>query len=397
MAEKANTAALPGVHPTEVAKLFGVHLRTVFRWIARGFLRSDRGLVNGNDIAERMSAWEASYSLGEARTKLRVSPGTMIAWRKKKVLKKVVVLGIERVTKKSVDALIDRPARRLFLVKRGYARKHRALVSFGIGAVGLEKAMRRNLIPSKIVDGERLLREKSLRKLESAWRASCYPIDARRILRVSKERLPRLIQEGRVRETTIIGRRRILLEGLARTKDEELRLERYLAREARKFERRKNAGIEGHRRKKEKKAKLEAAETKRREGEARKAERARAAAEAKAARAKLRKDAEARKKAEKGKARFRAPRLWGAKPNGNGHKPAPLPDYAPQPVVVRGYESRRLTTCEEVAKALGKSVEFVKQKYVAGTLRGMEPEPGKIYVYLASAEVLIQRARQGIH
>ncbi len=72
----------------------------------------------------------------------------------------------------------------------------------------------------------------------------------------------------------------------------------------------------------------------------------------------------------------------------------PVPDYTPQQVKVRGFGSRRLTSCEEAAKATGRTASYIDNLYRIGTIRG-EMVDDKVFIYLLSLETLISKLKQG--
>lgn len=306
-----------GVHPNEVARLFGVHIRTPFRWISDGRLNVDEeGRALQEEVAAALGDWRRTCSLWEARVRLGVSPGTIRAWRGKGILETVLVMGFERVTLESVECLARRSEKRVFTVRSGFVRQCRLLQVLGIGCPSLHDLLNRGVIPSVIEGGVQLISAADAKAIEAAWRSSCPPAAAQRILGVSRFVLQARIRAGRVSLIEVIERSRVALAGLAKTPEERARLRAYLAKEAEKLARRCP----------EQKIERQFSSLK--------------------------------------------------------------------PVQVRGEGRRRLTTCEEVAKAAGKPESFVESQFRTGNLRGVE-KSGKVFVYISSAELLLERVKNG--
>jgi len=116
-----------GVHPNVVCVLFDMHLRSVFRQFERKRLKKVEAaskLADKTHALELLSLLYASCSFEEARKKLKVTQGTLIFWRKIKLIETVTVLAEERIHLASVKAILSMPnfrpknKRRIFNVGR---------------------------------------------------------------------------------------------------------------------------------------------------------------------------------------------------------------------------------------------------------------------------------------
>jgi hypothetical protein len=332
--------------------------------------------VDGAQVAEYLPLWQASCPLDVARKRLKVRAATIRSWRKKGLLESVIVFGFERVTLASVTKMEQRKKSRIFLVKPGYVRKSHLLDFLGVAPTRLNALLASGDIPSIEVNGVVLIPEETAADIEARWSATCKPAGVKNALGLSDYGYQHFLDQGTLEEVTIFGVRRVTLESVKRTK--EANRARIAARKA------------------QKESWAAARWTAKTRKEKARREREKQRAERKAAKTR------ARAVAKKGASRTQPQRQ--VKP-----VKAPLSRAAQisklisartaatplAPVTVPGYESRRLTSCEEVARAARKPVDYVRSKYVAGTLRGVETEIERtIYIYLSSAEAFLQKLSQ---
>lgn len=97
------------VHPDVVARAFRVHRRTVFRWIENGFLPPlQNARIQRVAVLETIKDRKETCDFPEAATMLQVSVSTVRNW-KGKALKVVSVLGVERISRSSIDLVLQIP------------------------------------------------------------------------------------------------------------------------------------------------------------------------------------------------------------------------------------------------------------------------------------------------
>lgn len=347
-----------GVHPQVVAQDFGVHLRTIFRWIKYGFLKSKNGRVDSEYKTTSLLDWRRSCWFHEARRKekLNISNGTMTSWKKKGLIETVTVMGFERVLISSVDDMIKRRNRRTFSLHPTHSLPHLILEITGVEDGTLKCALDNGTVPFDLIDGVRMIPNEEVARIRKAWISSCRSMGAQIILGKSGGVISRLVISERLPTVIVLGQRRIILKGIAKTPEEKQHLKIYLASERKKYLRRVRAGIKQYRKLK-----------------------------------KIRMIQKLKKiNANKPSKKFLCKRELSVK----RLEPIIIPDYKPISVKVRGFESRRLTTCEEAAKATGRSVDYINELFRTGkTIRG-EVVDDKLFIYILSLETLIVKLKE---
>lgn len=348
---------VPGIRPRVVAEDFGVNLRTVFRWIRRGWLESVNGRVKDDYKTTFLSDWSRSCSFREAKKKLKVSIGTLSAWKKKGLLETVAVMGFERVSISSVEKIIQRRRAGTFSLHPLYGMPNRLLKITGVGHKTLKACLDEGIVPSVTVDGKRMILNKDIEKIVVDWNRSCRPSAAGRIVSKNKSTIVRWLANGRLIPITVLGQARIVLSSVAETPEEKEHFRAYRSLERKKFRRRKNYRVPGYRKHK----KLNIVEK--------------------------RKQLKVPKKLNK----FLCKRMDGYQ---LPKRPAAVPDYKPKQVKVKGFGAKRLTTCEEAAMATGRARSYIEDLYRAGAVRG-EMMNDQIFVYILSLETLVAKLRRG--
>lgn len=348
-----------GAHPREVATDFGVHLRTVFRWIKRGWLAAEHGRITTDYQTATLPDWKRTCTFRETGQKLKVSNGTLTAWKNRGLLQLVTVMGFERVPLSCIESISRRRRIGTFSLHPTHSLPNLLLQITGIGHHELKKVLDDGTVPATLIDGTLMIPNEAVEAIRSEWNASCYNIAAQRILGKTKGTISRRVKNGKLSSIIVLGRRRVVLKGLAKTPEELERLRAYLRFEKKKYLGRKTAALKAYR----KKRKLKAAKNRQRLKEQQSRERFRA----------KRMDLP-----------YRPPRSV----------PAIIPDYTPVPVSVKGFESRRLTTCEEAGKATGKTAAQIQALFGSGSVRG-EMVDDRIYVYITSVNALVTKLKQG--
>lgn len=351
-----NKPSLFSRHPQKVAKDFKVHLRTIFRWIENNHLKTKNGRVTTN-YSKELKDWRRSYPLTVARKKLKVAVRTLTKWRKRRLVETVTVYVTQRVLKSSVRSVNRR--RELgtfsfFATNPEYGFPGQILNITGIEHKKLKELIESGEIPSKKIKNRIMIPNKEIERIEEIWRNSCTPVNAARILGKSRSFVFREIRNKDLDTVFILGRYRIELEQLAQTPEQKKRLMAYLASERKKYRYRTSSGKREQRRlqKLERIQRLDSTDKQRNR-------------------------------------RFLAKREPIVKPVST-----PIPDYEAQQVQVPGFETRSLTSCDEAAKATGRSSDWIKKLYQIGRLRGVTTEDD-VFIYIPSLQIAKEKLRRG--
>ncbi len=231
------------VHPREVAKDFGVHLRTVFRWISRGYLTSVNGRVVRDYGDELLDDWRRTCYLWDARRELKISVGTLRSWRKKGLVKTVKLLGFERVSLSWIEDVKKRRKIGTFSIHHpDYGVPQRLLIITGVGQRKLTECLDQGIIPSRMIESRRMIPTVELDKIENQWRSSCKIIEAARLLKTPRATVRTWLDNGRLEYVSILGKRRVLLSSIAKLRGDGRGVSSHRAAERSKYRRRKNAG-----------------------------------------------------------------------------------------------------------------------------------------------------------
>ncbi len=447
MTNAIEEGASPGVHPDEVARLFEVHPRTPFRWIRAGRLHSKNGRVNAEEVENSLPLWLTSSLLADARIRLKVSAGTMRSWITKGYLTSRMVLGFERITHESIERMEKRPKNLKMSGNISFDRRNRLLMSTGLSGPTINRQIEKGALEVVRENGEVLIPIAVIEKIEADWKRTCNLSETRRILQVSKEKVRRLLKDGQLEEVRVLGKRRVTLESISRSSGSQSRLAAHVASEERKLEGRKSYAFRSYhhikdvgaearskavaklrsdleknqrqagkskvlnRRKKRKtwalkakklakqqeKEKLKASANEKREKD--RAVDKEALQKKRAELLVIKTKAKAlsdQKKVEKSAARLltaRPPR-WKPVVKVRVVLPTIPQNFVLEPVVVEGFETRRLTTLVEVDKVLSRGKDFVLRHVRLGNLRVLEHDD-VIYPFISSAEMFIKRCREG--
>lgn len=343
-------------HPQKVAKDFKVHLRTIFRWIENSHLKTKNGRVTTN-YSKELKDWRRSYPLPEAKKKLKVAVRTLTKWRKRGLVETVDVCGTQRVLKSSVRSVNRRRELgtfSLFATNPEYGFPAQILNITGIEHKKLKELIESGEIPSKKIKNRIMIPNEEIQRIEKVWRTSCTPINAARILGKSRSFVFREMRNKDLDTVFILGRYRVGLELLAQTPEQKKRLMAYLASERKKYQYRSSSVKKEQKRLQE----LERIQ---------------------------RQDSTEKQK----KRRFLAKREPRVKPVS-----IPIPDYEAQQIQVQGFETRSLTSCDEAAKATGRSSDWIKQLYQIGRLRGITTEDD-VFIYIPSLQIAKEKLRRG--
>ena len=232
------------VHPRLVAEDFGVHLRTVFRWISRGYLRSRNGRVARDYSTDLLYDWRRTCHLWDARRELRISVGTLRDWRKKGLVKSVNVLGFERVSLTWIAEVKKRRRLGTFSIHHpNYGLPQRILMITGVGHKKLTECLDQGIIASRIVKSRRMIPTVELDKIEREWRSSCKIIEAARILKVARTTVRTWLDNDKLESVTILGKRRVLLTSIAKIQGDGRAISSHRTAERAKYRKRRNARV----------------------------------------------------------------------------------------------------------------------------------------------------------
>jgi len=116
--------------------------------------------------------------------------------------------------------------------------RYRLILSLSLSAKTVNQLIRDGDIPVLIVKKKIVILREVAEKIETEWYSTCFRKCAARILGVPRERIPRLTAEGRIKEVSILGKRRILLSSIAITPVQHTRLKAFVEKEKRRVRRR---------------------------------------------------------------------------------------------------------------------------------------------------------------
>lgn len=246
MGKKNEGDVIQGFHPKIVAKKLGLHLRTVFRMIERGNLRSVNGrvLITEKLIHQIRQDLRRSYTPSETRDKLGVAMGTLRSWKKNlSELEYIHVFGSLRYLKSSVRILkakmkSERPRGRFRFMDSDVDYRYRLYLSLSLRADTINQLIRDGVIPTLVIKGKIVIPKVEAQRIEAEWYGTCFRKCAARILGVDRKHIQRLTDHGRITEVSILGKRRILLSSIAITPQQHLRLQAYVEKEKLRLRRR---------------------------------------------------------------------------------------------------------------------------------------------------------------
>ena len=97
-----------GFHPEVVARIFNVHVRTVFRFFKRGFLKTVGAskLADKSDVLQILANLKNSCSTKEAQVELNTKKRTVQYWKSVGLLQEITVLGTRRIQLSHLHALV---------------------------------------------------------------------------------------------------------------------------------------------------------------------------------------------------------------------------------------------------------------------------------------------------
>lgn len=197
-----------GLHPKVVGEMYGVHFRTVFRWISKGFLLASQGRVHPGSVDSTLQAWKGSISKCEARKTLGVRANTLKNWKNNGLIKSVTVMGEERIV---TDSLQNAPRKK----KRGSALKRRNHRSVGYMADLLHSApsqIKKYLgsdIKAEMVDGLQMVPLQEVERLTILVNGSCNIIEAATYLGKTRAYVEKMISVGALESFKFLGKRRV--------------------------------------------------------------------------------------------------------------------------------------------------------------------------------------------
>ncbi len=320
-----------GISPRIVAQNFRVHLRTVFRWLERGWLESESGLIVTDYKTTILPNWNRSCSFVEAKKKLEISIGTLRNWRDKKILETVMVMGFHRVLLTSLEKTIQHRKAGIFSIHPpNYEFPNKVLKITGVGSSTLRKCLDNGTVPSAVINGRQMIPKEEVDKIKIAWQSSCRPALAEMILNKKRSLIRCLIKSGQLEQVSVLGKNRILRDSIKKAEYQDLdNFKRRIRRPLPKTK--KNISVY-------------------------------------------------------------LMKLQNQRLHGKGK--LLVPDYQPRQVKLTGLESKRLTNCMEAAKATGKTLYDVENLYRDGKLRG-ETVDERVFIYILSLESFIGKLRRG--
>lgn len=93
---KSRKRRIVEIHPEVLAALFGVHLRTIWRWARKHKLTIKA-------VKENLYLWKNSCYQYEAIEDLHVFPFTVVSWKKKGILQGYSTFGVVRIDLRSIQ------------------------------------------------------------------------------------------------------------------------------------------------------------------------------------------------------------------------------------------------------------------------------------------------------
>lgn len=108
-----------GITWREVAKDFSINLRTLTKWVKRGYLKKlGNKHIDPECRTSILPKWKSTCTFREAARKLSVSINTVSNWRRKNILETVIIPGHERVTLASIEMVILKASEKKEQVQR---------------------------------------------------------------------------------------------------------------------------------------------------------------------------------------------------------------------------------------------------------------------------------------
>ncbi len=195
------------LHPEEVAKLFGVHKRTIFRWIKRKHLKNVNGKVQMDGLQEKLSLWKNSVPRHEARKRLRVRVWTLNTWISHGYLETVSVMGETRVI---TTSLVNAPQKRigLSLDLRRFVNFNQLIVMLDTSSPTLNKYA--NIEFKVQTSGKhKVVTEEEAHRLIELKRSSFSTKETCQILDVNKKQLKQMVKSKELELLVLLGRVRV--------------------------------------------------------------------------------------------------------------------------------------------------------------------------------------------
>jgi len=204
-----------GVYPQALANLIGVHLRTVFRWASKGYLKLNNGTISKEEVEKLVEDRYNSVPLRVALKSLGISYGTLRIWRKKGSLATITVMGEERVSRESVEkppikkqkGPIGKPGYFGFNKMINVAKSSYIMLNTHLKDVNYE-----------IDNGRKLFTISEVARVESLLNSSITVLEASRILGIAKCTVRRLVNQGKMDKFSFLGVTRINLKSIERYK-----------------------------------------------------------------------------------------------------------------------------------------------------------------------------------
>ncbi len=217
-----------GMLPQDVADVFDVHLRTIFRWIENGYISSREGRVNPTEVQRIVDSINSSCTKLEVRKKLGICCATLRSWRDQGILQFIEVIGTERVLRSSVDQVLEKKKGRRTNFHPDYVPVWHLLKVTGLECKVLNSYIESGDVKSEVVGGKRMIPIDEFNRLKRLMDSTLRPVDVARILQKSKDAILEWRRNGRLREVVVLGNTRVAVDSVAVTDEECRRLEIFL-------------------------------------------------------------------------------------------------------------------------------------------------------------------------
>lgn len=192
-------------HPREVAKILGVHLRTVFRLVERGHLSLDRGRIVVNGNRGDTDTWNNSISQAQARKVFNVRQNTITSWINKGFLESVEVFGHTRVRNSSVERIKETRNGRKFFAPYGFVCKSTVLKISGLEHSKLKRFIEDGTVLSQIINGNTVIPVAEYERIKALMDSTIRPAEAQKILGKKRWEVRELRRSGILIEVRVFG------------------------------------------------------------------------------------------------------------------------------------------------------------------------------------------------
>ncbi len=197
-----------GLHPEVVKSMYGVHLRTIFRWVKKGHLASTAGRIHRSSIDATLQDWLSSVSKPVARKSLGVTASTLQNWKDNGLIRAIVVMGEERIV---TDSLSMAPKEKK-LGSRIKRRNHRSVCYMADLLHSAPCTIKKYLgtdIKTEVVDGVQMVPLDEVKRITTLINSSYTIKHAAEYLKKKESYVKLMISIGELESFNFLGRVRV--------------------------------------------------------------------------------------------------------------------------------------------------------------------------------------------